>query len=190
MSNEDREATQFAALRRAVDAGCRKLVRGRMLLFALTLLLGGAGASVLWRRQDPSSIVRALLLIGGPLSMLAFVSYSARNAWEPRDGTISSLLELEIERRRDWIRRMTFVGVFAVVILATGLIRVWLIARAGQSGPSAGRLALSILLVAWILWQAGVRRERFERERTQLAEELASEPRERRGAAAALRMSA
>ena len=181
------------ALVRSVRVGRHTLERGRISLVALTLLLGGAGASVLWGHRDLPSVVLAALLIGGPLAALVFVSYSARNAWEPVDHTTLGLLELEIERRRDWIRRMTFVQVFAVVILATGLARTWLIARVGQSGPSAGSLAPSILLVAWVLWQTSARqrawREKVEfmrQAREHIGAESSGEPADQRWEALSL----
>ena len=69
---------------------------------------------------------------------------------------------------------MTFVRVFAVVILAMGLVRVWLLARAGEGRPWVASRAPSILRVSWIVWQAGLRRVRFER--TRLTQDIASLP--------------
>jgi len=153
------------------QAGRRRLTREVMGIAAAALVLAGAGAWLLLAHRPVGVDVAALLLVG-PFTVLAFVIYSTRRAWRPRGSTSRALLELELERRNDTIRRLTFARVVAAVILASGLLRLWFATSGGMA--SAGNGVFRIVFMGLAFWAAERRCTQAKHERVELASRLAA----------------
>jgi hypothetical protein len=73
------------ALIRSVEAGRHRLVRRMIVGGAICALSLAMGIVKLWTRHDSAEAMSAAMLIGVPLVVSAFVVYSQRHAWTPRN---------------------------------------------------------------------------------------------------------
>jgi hypothetical protein len=125
---------------RSVEAGRRKLVRGMVVGGTISSVVSAAGVFKLWTRHDSvEAVLSAVALIGVPAAVIAFVMYSQRRAWAPRTWSTRGLLELELERAEDWIRRGRALRVLALVLMAVRLSRDVVLLRA-RGWPSIGTI--------------------------------------------------
>ena len=132
---------------------------------------------MVYRDHNAASIVFEAMQIGTVIAVHAFVGYSQRDAWRARSETTRGFIELELERRRDRIRRMRFLRratpVLGVLLQHALLVQKhtgmhWDGLASMMSGP-----ATAYLILAWIFWHAGRRGARFRREKAALMKELA-----------------
>jgi hypothetical protein len=161
---------------RAVEKGRQKLVRGWILGIALTFVLCGAAVFVLWRDHDAAAVVFAVMQIGIAVSTMAFVSYSQRHAWRARSETMRGFLELEIERRRDWKRRMRFLQCALPVVAAFVVAHQALVLSKTPETPTPGTIVtfgIPYAILGALFVSSRRRKARFAREEGDLMQRLA-----------------
>jgi len=173
---EDECERIFAGVRIRLSerAGRRRLARGMIVLVAAALVLAGVGAWLLLTHGATSAGV-GVLLISGPFAVVAFAAYSAQHAWHPRDSTRRALLELEIERRNDMLRRLIFARVVAVVFCASGTLPLWFATSGWNAVTSAGNAVFRMAFWGWVFWVVGRRCTQARREREDITAQLKAE---------------
>jgi hypothetical protein len=167
-----------AGLALAVEKGRKKLLAGLVSGVTIGALTSSAGVFVLYRDHDPRAAVFAAMQIGVPLAVLGFVAYSQRHAWRATSETMRGFLALELERHRDWIRRMRFlrwtllplvglVVLFQALLVQKhpGLLSWHPVAVVALGGPYA--------IAAWLSWHSLRRQAGLEREEGELMKKLA-----------------
>jgi hypothetical protein len=173
-------AAPGAALVRAVEMGRRRLVRGMVLGGVFSALLPGIGIYVLWKERDAPAVVFAAMQIGVTIALVLFVSRSQRKAWNARSETTLGFLDLEIERRRDVIRRMRFLHRWLSPAVVAGLVLFHgLLIRQDPSLLSAEPGSIigfggAYVICAFTVWAAFRKKARYEREEAALLKERAA----------------
>lgn len=163
--------TPSVALVTAVERGRAKLVRGRVIGLVVTILLWGVSLHTLLGHPSAADAYFAVAQMALPVITTVFVRRSSKNAWKAKTETTRGFLELELERRRDWIRRMDFIRrlipVMAVAIVVHQAMLLQAHPEVAHWGFAGYGIPYAILVGLFV--HSGVRRARF---RTQ-AEEIA-----------------
>jgi len=153
----------------AVDRGHRKLVRGMAIGFVISAGLATAGLTRMILDPRPSSFVFGLMEIGFPAVTMAFVIWSQRKAWSARAVSTRAFLVLELERRRDELRRTLYLLFSCPVLGALTLLFqillglehpiIWTVGVL----PVIGIATPYVILVA-VLWRAIRKRRKLFKE--------------------------
>lgn len=168
------------ALVRAIEKGRRRLVRGMILGGVLSALMTGVSLFILWKDRDAPAVALATLQIGGTIAMFRFGLRSQKNAWHAHSETTRGFLDLEIERRRNIIRRMRFLlHWFAPAMFAGMALFHALLLRKDPSMLSAEPSSIigfggAYVICAFAVWGTLRKKARYERQEADLLKEKAA----------------
>lgn len=168
------------ALVRAVDKGRRRLVHGMILGIVLSALLTGVSLFVLWKERDAPAVAFAAIQIGSSIAVFRFVLRSQKKAWSAHSGTTRGFLDLEIERRRDVIRRMRFLLRWLAPAMVAGLVLFHaLLLRKNPGMLSAEPRSIigfggAYVICAFAVWAALRKKARYESQAAGLLKERAA----------------
>ncbi len=169
--------TPSVALVTAVERGRAKLVRGRVVGFVVGLLLWGYSIHTLLGHPNAADVFFSLTQMALPVVTILFANRSSKNTWLAKSETTRGFLELQLERRRDWIRRMRFMRRQLIPVLAGAiLVHQALLLRAHPEIELLGLRGYVVpyVILAGLFWHCGWRRARFESEAEEIAGRIVS----------------
>jgi hypothetical protein len=162
------------ALVRAVEKGRRRLVFGMIFGGVASVLLPAFGIFILWKERDAASVVFAAMQIVLPLVLMPFVIHSQRKAWNARSQTTRGFIELQIERRRDAIRRMRFLLYGLTPAMLAWLVLLQTLSFQKWQGSLPAVFWVPYVICAFNVWIALRRKAHCEREEARFLEEMAA----------------
>ncbi len=177
MSEYQRIDVPSPDLARAVRQGHKKIVRGVIVMVIISTFLCTVGLTKVIVSPTPSNFAFAFMEIGFPIVAMAFVLWSQRKSWCADAASTRSFLLLELERRRDEIRRMTFTRFACPVLALLSLLFQVLMVREHPGGAwlsVAGIVGLGTpyLIALGIFVHAGRKRAQFSRAEDRLVKRL------------------